>query len=54
MSAGIETALTVAQRAAQPTQAEIDLEQIAKRGSIHGARRQRGVQGWLRSRLGWL
>lgn len=53
MSAGIETALTVAQRAAQPTAAEVDLAQVAARGSIKGKRRP-GVLGKLRSWMGWL
>lgn len=51
--ASIESALTVAQRAAAPNQTEVDLAQLAARGSIRGRRRP-GVMGWLRARLGWL
>lgn len=52
--ASIEAALTTAVLMGRASVIVPNLEQIAKRGSIHGARRQRGVLGWLRSRMGWL
>lgn len=50
--ASLETALVVAQRAAEPTPTEVDIAAVAARGSIRGARPTRGplarFRAWLK------
>lgn len=48
----IEAALATAVRMGRASVIVPNLELIAKRGSIHGQRRQRGVFGKLRSWMG--
>lgn len=50
--ATIEAALATAVRMGRASVIVPNLELIAKRGSIHGQRRQRGVLGKLRSWMG--